>query len=132
MATDQTQSSASEETVRQSVAAALTAQGATIETNQPGTLVCEVGSVGKAYLAGGFRAAHKMPMRITLATVGGPGGTGISVNVEGRGTAGGIMSGGVLGVFKQKKGVRHWMNVVLNAIPQRAGAPAANIPPPPA
>jgi len=121
MAGEQLQSGASEEQVRASVAASLgelSEYDPKVVTDEAGTLVVETGSVGMAYLAGGFRKAEKMPMRITLAMTSGGGGTGIAVNVEGRGTGGGL-SGGVLGIGKQRKGERFWLDRVIAAIPER-------------
>lgn len=121
MAGEQVQSKASEEQVRASVAASLgelAEYDPKVVTDEPGTLVVETGSVGMAYLAGGFRKAEKMPMRITLAMTSGGGGTGIAVNAEGRGTGGGI-SGGLLGIRKQKKAEQFWLDRVIASIPER-------------
>ena len=114
----QVQSEAQEEAVRSAVAEALQRHGATVATNEPGSLIAETGSVGMAYVAGGLRKAEKMPMRITVATAAGGGGTSVSVSVGGRGTGGGI-SGGLLGMKKQKKGEDYWLNSVIAAIPDR-------------
>lgn len=121
MAGEQVQSRASEDQVRATVAASLlelSDHDPKVVTDEPGTLVVETGSVGMAYLAGGFRKAEKMPMRITLAIASGDRGSGIAVNVEGRGTAGG-MSGGLLGIRKQKKAEQFWLDRAVAAIPER-------------
>ena len=123
--TAQVQSTAPEEQIRQAVAQALTAQGGQVQTNAPGALVVEVGSVGKAFMAGPFRDAAKMPMRITLSTQAGTGGTGIGVEVETRGTGGGYMSGGIFGVMKSRKAAKNWLGLVLSSIPNQVGAPGA-------
>lgn len=117
----QLQSGASEEQVREAVAAAvlqMTEYKPTLTANTPGSLVIETGSVGLAYVAGGFRKAEKMPMRLTLTTTAGGGGTGVAVNVDSRGTGGGF-SGGVIGMRKQKKGEQFWIEAVRSAIPDR-------------
>jgi len=117
----QFQSSAPEEQVRQAVADTLIQMEEfkpTVAANLPGSLVIETGSVGMAYVAGGFRKAEKMPMRITVTTTTGEGGTGIAVNAESRGTGGGF-SGGLLGIRKQKKGEQYWLEAVRAAIPGR-------------
>ena len=123
MATAETQTTTSEPDVRAAVEAALTAQGGVTVENQEGRLVMDLGgSVGKAYLAGGFRDKMKMPMRITVATAGSTGGTGVSLDVHSRGTAGGAMSGGLLGASKQKKAERAWLEMALAAIPDKLAA----------
>ena len=148
MNTAQAQSTSPEGQVRASIAQALVAKGGRVTADQPGSLVVEVGgSKLSAYLAGGFRNAMKMPMLITVATSGGPGGTGLSVEVRSNGTGGGAMSGGLLGASKQGKGEAAWMQIVMAAVPgavgaaqqapvvppqQVAPAPAAAFPPPPA
>lgn len=114
----QLQSTAQEEGVRSAVAEALTQQEATVTTNEPGSLIAETGSVGMAYVAGPFRKAESMPMLITVVMSAGEGGTGVSVTVDSRGTGGG-MSGGLIGMSKQKKGEAHWLNIVSAAIPNR-------------
>lgn len=118
MAVGQAQSTAPEEEVRNAMAQALTAQGGEIVANQPGQLTVDTGSVGAAWLAGPFRSAQKMPMRITVTTTGGPGGTGINVDVTSRGTGGGF-SGGLIGVSKQGKGERLWLETALSSVPAR-------------
>ena len=118
-ASEQVQSGASEEEVRAAIVAAMEAlEGVKVTENVPGQLVVETGSVGMALVAGGFRKAEKMPMKIVVATNGGPTGTGLSVTVDSRGTGGGI-SGGLLGIRKQKQGEQHWLQQVVNAVPQR-------------
>ena len=104
VAVAQIQTTTQEPDVRASVEAALTARGGVTAENQEGRLVMDLGgSVGKAYLAGGFRDKMKMPMRIAVTTAGSSGGTGVSLDVHSRGTAGGAMSGGLLGARKQKQ-----------------------------
>src|SRR6266508_383890 len=93
MESAQLQTTMAEDQVRAAILAALTPFDAVAEQNQPGMLVLETGSVGKAYLAGGFRAEAKMPMRITVATAGGTAGTGVSIQVASRG-GGGLTPGG--------------------------------------
>jgi hypothetical protein len=120
VATAQTQTTTSEPDVRAAVEAALTSQGGVIVENQEGRLVMDLGgSVGKAYLAGGFRDKMKMPMRVVLATAGSTGGTGVSLDVHSRGTAGGAMSGGLLGARKQKQAEQAWLEMALGAIPDK-------------
>ncbi|MDQ3990992.1 MAG: hypothetical protein M3245_01605, partial [Actinomycetota bacterium] len=63
-----TTSGASEEVVRTGVSAALGEAGARTVSNVPGALVLETGSVTAAWAAGPFRAAMKMPMRISVST----------------------------------------------------------------
>lgn len=141
MAEAQEQSTAQEHEVRAAIAASLTAQGGEVVTDGPGSLVVDVGgTVGKAYLMAGFRNAMKMPMRVTVTTAGGPGGTGIALEVGSRGTGGGYMSGGILGAVKAKKASNAWLEMARSAIPGRVGAFAAvpqqapwtQAPPPPA
>jgi hypothetical protein len=122
VATAQTQTTTSEPDVRAAVEAALRAQGGVTIENQEGRLVMDLGgSVGKAYLAGGLRDKMKMPMRIAVTTAGSTGGTGVSFDVHSRGTAGGAMSGGLLGRSKQKKAEQAWLDMALAAIPDQIG-----------
>ena len=124
MNTAMAQSTAPEDQVRASIAQALVGQGGHVTLDQPGSLVVEVGgSKLSAYLAGGFRNKMKMPMLITIASQGGPSGTGLSVEVRSRGTGSGAMSGGWLGASKQTKGELAWMDIVMGAIPGLVGAP---------
>lgn len=126
MASAQEQSTAPEHEVRAGIAAALAAQGGQVVSDAPGSLVVDVGgTVGKAFLMSGFRNAMKMPMRVSVQTAGGAGGTGIGIDVGSRGTGGGFMSGGILGAVKQNKGEKVWLDIARNAIPGRIGAPAA-------
>lgn len=123
MAGVQLQSRASEEQVRRAIADAIVGMAEhkpQVTANTEGSLVIETGSVGMAYLAGGFRKAEKMPMRINVTTTTGEGGTGIAVNVDSRGTGGGL-SGGFLGLRKQKKGEQFWLDTVGAAVPDRVG-----------
>ncbi len=125
MATAQAQTSSSEPDVRAAVEAALAAQGGKTVENQEGRLVIDLGgSVGSAYLAGGFRNKMKMPMRIVVTTAGSTGGTGVSLDVHSRGTGGGAMSGGMLGRSKQKKAEQAWLAMAVEAIPNKV-APSA-------
>jgi hypothetical protein len=120
VATAQTQTTTGEPDVRAAVEAALTGQGGVTVENQEGRLVMDLGgSVGKAYLAGGFRDKMKMPMRLVVATAGSTGGTGVSLDVHSRGTAGGAMSGGLLGARKQKQAEQAWLEMALAAIPDK-------------
>lgn len=124
MAAIQLQSRAAEERVREAIAEAVSGMPdyqPRVASNEPGTLMIETGSVGMAYLAGGFRKAEKMPMRILVTTAGGRGGTGISVDVESRGTGGGF-SGGVVGIRKQRRGEEFWLETIRAAIPDRVPA----------
>ena len=124
MAVAQIQTTSSEPEVRAAVEAALAPQGGTVIENQEGRLVMDLGgSVGSAYLAGGFRNKMKMPMRIVVATAGSAGGTGVSLDVHSRGTASGAMSGGLLGASKQKKAEQAWLQMAVDAIPSKI-APA--------
>jgi hypothetical protein len=116
MATAQIQTTASEESVRAAIASALGAQRGRPVTNAPGVLVVETGSVGKAFLAGPFRDAMKMPMLISVATTSGAGGTDVGIEVRGRGTAHGFASRGVIGMRKQTKAERSWVQIVLSAV----------------
>lgn len=101
MAVRQLESTAPEEEVRGAIERAMTAQGGVIVENKPGSLTVDVGgSVGKAYLAGGFRNKMKMPMRMIATTARAAGGTGITIDVHSRGTGSGAMSGGLLGAMK--------------------------------
>ncbi|HUG87738.1 MAG TPA: hypothetical protein VMP42_03135 [Actinomycetota bacterium] len=121
MAAIQLQSRAAEEQVRAAIAEAVTRMAdyqPTVASNEPGSLVIETGSVGMAYLAGGFRKAEKMPMQILVTTASGEGGTGISVEVDSRGTGGGF-SGGMVGLRKQKRGEEFWLETIRAAIPDR-------------
>lgn len=128
MVVAQEQSTASEPEVRTAIEAALATQGGTTVENQEGRLVMDLGgSVKAAYLAGGFRNKMKMPLRIIVTTSGGPGGTGVSLDVHSRGTAGGAMSGGLLGASKQTKAEQAWLGMAVEAIPNRvrSGPPTA-------
>ncbi len=117
MAVAQIQTTSSEAEVRASIEAALAAQGGTTVENQEGHLVMDLGgSVGSAYLAGGFRNKMKMPMRIVVTTAGSSGGTGVALDTHSRGTAGGAMSGGLLGKSKQKKAEQAWLAMAVEAI----------------
>jgi hypothetical protein len=118
VAVAQTQSSSAEPEVRSAIETALAAQGGTTVENQEGRLAMDLGgSVGAAFLAGGFRNKMKMPMRMVVTTTGGAGGTGISLDVHSRGTAGGAMSGGLLGANKQKKAEASWLAMAVEAVP---------------
>ena len=117
MAVAQIQTTSSESEVRAAIEAALAPQGGTVIENEEGRLVMDLGgTVGSAYLAGGFRNKMKMPMRIVVATAGSEGGTGVSLDVHSRGTAGGAMSGGLLGASKQKKAEQAWLQIAVEAI----------------
>lgn len=121
----QAQSTASEEQVRAAIEQAMIAQGGAPVINEAGKVVVDLGgSVKAAYLAGGFRNKMKMPMRMTVTTTGGEGGTGVAIEVTSRGTGSGVMSGGWLGAMKQGKAEKAWLDVAVNAIPNRVGAPA--------
>ncbi len=113
-----TRSGASEEAVRTMVSTALAETGARTVSNVPGALVLETGSVAAAWAAGPFRAAMKMPMRISVLTLEDEEGTTVTVTVESRGTAAG-MSGGVIGMRKQKHAEQAWLERALEAIPER-------------
>ncbi|HYU57315.1 MAG TPA: hypothetical protein VEO00_04610 [Actinomycetota bacterium] len=129
MESAQLQTTMAEDQVRAAILAALTPFDAVAEQNQPGMLVLETGSVGKAYLAGGFRAEAKMPMRITVATAGGTAGTGVSIQVASRG-GGGLMSGGILGMRKARRAEKTWLDRTVAAV-QPAGGMGPQQPPPP-
>ena len=131
MAMTQLQSTAPEDQIRALVAAALTQRGATVQNDAPGSLVVDIGSVGMAYLAGGFRNKMKMPMRITVALNTGPGGSAVAIEIKGRGSGSGFASGGFLGAAKQKKAEAEWLQVVTDAIPGRAGSAPGMAPSPP-
>jgi hypothetical protein len=120
MAVGQMQSTSNEPEVRGAIETALAAQGGTTVENNEGKLVMDLGgSVGAAYLAGGFRNKMKMPMRIVVTTAGGAGGTGVALDVHSRGTGSGAMSGGLLGASKQKKAEEAWLAMAVEAIPNR-------------
>ena len=117
MAVAQVRSTSPEPEVRSAIEAALSAQGGITVENQEGRLVMDLGgSVRASYLAGGFRNKMKMPMRILVTTSGGAGGTGVSLDVHSRGTAGGAMSGGVLGARKQGKAEKAWLEMAVQAV----------------
>lgn len=125
MATAQIQTTASEESVRAAIASALSAQGGTPTANEPGVLRVEIGSVSKAFLAGPFRDAMKMPMVISVSTTSGAAGTGVGVDVSARGTGSGFASGGLIGMRKQARAEKTWMDIVVravNEIPSRSQA----------
>ena len=126
MAYAQAQSTASEEQVRNAIAAGMQAQGGVVALDQPGRLVMELGgSVGKAYLAGGFRDKMKMPMELVVSTAAGAGGTGVTIDVHSRGTGSGFMSGGWLGSIKQSKAEQIWLRTAWEAVPDKVGQPEA-------
>ena len=121
MATTGIQTTLQEADARNVIEQALVAQGGQTIENQPGRLVMDLGgSVGSAYLAGGFRNKMKMPMRIIVQTSGGEGGTGIALDVHSRGTGSGAMSGGLLGASKQKKAEQEWLRIAVAAVPNQA------------
>ncbi len=127
----QVESAASEEQVRATIEQALRSEGGTTVESGPGILQMDLGgSVGAAYLAGGFRGKMKMPMRLVVTTAGGSGGTGVTVEVRGRGTGRGAMSGGLLGASKQRKAEEIWLTTAVNAVPNRI-EPVPPAPPPP-
>lgn len=106
--------------MRTAIESALAAQGGTTVESQEGRLVMDLGgSVKGAYLAGGFRNKMKMPMRIVVTTAGSGGGTGISLDVHSRGTAGGALSGGLLGASKQSKAEQAWLAMAVEAVPNK-------------
>jgi hypothetical protein len=120
VAVAKTQSASAEADVRAAIESALSAHGGSTVENQEGRLVMDLGgSVQAAYLAGGFRGKMKMPMRIVVTTASGAGGTGIELDVHSRGTAGGAMSGGLLGARKQGKAEKEWLEMATQAIPNR-------------
>lgn len=120
MTVAQTQSTSSEQEVRGAIEAALAAQGGRTVENGEGRLVMDLGgSVGAAFLAGGFRNKMKMPMRVVITTSAAAGGTGVSIDVHSRGTAGGALSGGMLGASKQGKAEKAWLEMALEAVPNR-------------
>jgi hypothetical protein len=131
MAVGQIQTTTQEPQVRAVVEQAMAAQGGQTVQNQEGQLVMDLGgSVGSAYLAGGFRNKMKMPMRLVMSTASGEAGTGVTVDVHSRGTGSGIMSGGWLGAMKQDKAERAWVQVALNAITAQAAGPTPQAHPP--
>jgi len=111
--------------VRSAIEEALRSQGGTTVESRPGLLSMDLGgSVGSAYLAGGFRNKMKMPMRIVVTAAGGAGGTGITIEVHSRGTGSGAVSGGWLGAVKQRKAEQAWLAMAEDAIPERVAPPA--------
>ncbi len=132
MALTQLHSTAPEDQIRAQVTASLAQRGATVESDGPGSLVMNIGSVGMAYLAGGLRNRMKMPMRISLALTAGPGGSAVSIEIKSRGSGGGLASGGLLGASKQKKAEAEWLQVVTDAVPGNVViVPVDTAPPPP-
>jgi hypothetical protein len=123
MATATVTSSASEEQVRTTIVQALAPHGAIPAVNEPGSLVLETGSVGKAFLAGPFRDKMKMPMRIAVTATGSAAGTSVAIEVGSRSTGGGYMSGGLIGVAKQRKAERIWLDLVMEAVPGASPGP---------
>jgi hypothetical protein len=118
MAVGQVQSTSPEPEVRAAIEAALVAQGGATVENQEGRLVMDLGgSVGAAFLAGGFRNKMKMPMRLVVTTSASGGGSSVTFDVHSRGTAGGAMSGGLLGANKQKKAEAAWLALAVEAVP---------------
>jgi hypothetical protein len=133
MAEASVQSTSSEEHVRAAIEQTLRAQGGVTVENQPGRLVMDLGgSVGSAYLAGGFRNKMKMPQRMTVTLAGGEGGSGITLEVTSRGTGSGGASGGLLGLSKQKKAEQAWLGIAVDAIPDKVATPGTAPPPAPA
>jgi hypothetical protein len=117
------QTGTDEAQVRAAIVAAVSGDGVTVTTNEPGSLVIETGSVGKAYLAGPFRGTDKMPVRIQVSTS--PSGSGTAVAIEaGSHGGGGFASGGLIGMSKAKKAAAAWAQRVAAAVPQGGGAPA--------
>lgn len=132
MATAQVQSTASEEQIRIAIEQTLAAQGGATVESAPGRLVMDLGgSVGSAYLAGGFRNKMKMPQRMTVTLAGGEGGSGLTLEVTSRGTGSGGASGGLLGLSKQKKAEQTWLGMAVDAIPEKVAMPGAAPPPAP-
>jgi hypothetical protein len=130
MGVTQLQTIAQEPQVRAAIEAAYHAQaGQTIE-NVAGKLVMDLGGgVGMMWVAGGFRNKLKMPMRVIVTTAGGPGGTGVTIDVHSRGTGGGAL-GGALGISKQNKAEKIWAQTAIDAVAQMAGQPPQVLPPP--
>jgi hypothetical protein len=125
VAEDHVQSTAGEEQVRSAIEEAMRSQGGTTVESRPGLLSMDLGgSVGSAYLAGGFRNKMKMPMRIVVTAAGGAGRTGITIEVHSRGTGSGAVSGGWLGAVKQRKAEQAWLAMAEDAIPERVAPPA--------
>jgi hypothetical protein len=130
MGVTQLQTSAQEPQVRGAIETAYHAQGAQTIENVPGKLVMDLGGgVGMMWVAGGFRNKMKMPMRVIVTTAGGPGGTGVTIDVHSRGTGGGAL-GGALGISKQNKAEKVWAQTAIDAVSQMAGAPPQVLPPP--
>jgi len=116
-------STANELEIRTTVELAFKSRGGMTVENSTGMLVMDLGGgVGKAFLAGGFRDKMKMPMWLTLrATQEAGGGTLVTLEVGSRGTGGGFGSGGIMGMKKQRKAERIWLETAIEAIPERAG-----------
>jgi hypothetical protein len=130
MGVTQLQTIAQEPQVRGAVEAAYHAQGGQTIENAPGKLVMDLGGgVGMMWVAGGFRNKMKMPMRVIVTTAGGPGGTGVTIDVHSRGTGGGAL-GGALGISKQNKAEKVWAQTAMDAVAQLAEAPPQVLPPP--
>jgi hypothetical protein len=125
MAVSQLETEATDDSIREAVQAALAAQGGITVKNEPGSLTMDLGgTVGKAYLAGGLRDKMKMPMQLVVTTASGPGGTGVTIDVHSRGTAGGLMSGGLLGMSKQRKAEQAWLQMAVDAVNALSAPPA--------
>ena len=132
MAVTQMQTTVQEAQVRTAIEYALGQQGGKTIENAPGKLVMDLGgSVGSAYLAGGFRNKMKMPMRIVVTTAGGPGGTGLTIDVHSRGTGSGAMSGGWLGAIKQDRAEQTWLQMAADAVTGLTAGPPQGAQPPP-
>jgi hypothetical protein len=130
MGVTQLQTTAKEPQVREAIEASYRAQGGQTIENAPGKLVMDLGGgVGMMWVAGGLRNKMKMPMRVIVTTAGGPGGTGVTIDVHSRGTAGGAL-GGALGISKQNKAEQMWAQTAVDALAQATEAPPQILPPP--
>ena len=119
--TAEAKSTANELEIRTAVELALKNRGGTTVENANGVLLMDLGgSVGKAFLAGGFRDKMKMPMRLTVRTTPDAAGTQVSLEVGSRGTGGGFGSGGIMGMSKQRKAEAIWLDAAIEAVPARS------------
>ena len=119
MAEQTVQTSSDEAQVRAGIVAALSEHGVTVVSNEPGGLVIDTGSVGKAFLTGGFRATSKMPVRIQVTIAPSEGGSTVVIDAGSHGTGSGFASGGLIGMSKTKKAAQAWLQQVVEAIPGR-------------
>jgi hypothetical protein len=108
----QIQTQMDEADVRSGITAALVAEGAKVVTNESGHLVVHLGSVGKAFSSGPLRNTAKMPVEIVVTTSSRGARTTVVVEVRSHGTGGGFLSGGLIGVARQRRAEQLWAEKV--------------------